>query len=292
VANYYLNPSTGSDSAAGTVGAPFLTWAHAKAVAISGDTVFVAIGCDDATFKTFVQQTAFATGVTATQSYTAPAPRVLRVVSGGGLKQTDALDGSTLIRSLEIALSNTNAGTATKLLGYDSSDNLVRQAISGLITDLDLGDLAFEDVADPTEGGTGLTSCIAGDLFKGSGANTVDKLAGPTGAAAKFLRAIGTGGGSPAFSSMAWGNVTGADLDDGGVTLAKLANVSTAIVLGRATAGTGVPEAMARSTFFALNSSNGHFECTINSLTFGIYCPDASTLDFYIGSNRIGGFTL
>jgi len=76
--------------------------------------------------------------------------------------------------------------------------------------------------------------------------------------------------GAPSLGSLAAKNtVASGDIDNGAVTLAKMANMATASLLGRSTAGTGVPEVLSAATVRTLlNVANG---ATANS-------PDATLL--------------
>jgi hypothetical protein len=69
-----------------------------------------------------------------------------------------------------------------------------------------LGD--FSGTVGVTQGGTGLTSCAAGDLLYGSAANTISTLAGNTSTTRKFLRETGTGA---AAQAPAWDTLQAGD---------------------------------------------------------------------------------
>lgn len=128
-------------------------------------------------------------------------------------------------------LSGTTLGTP--VFDFNPADATVG---SGNITDGVSGTWVnnFSEVIDLTLDGWSL----GGSGSVADGAITTAKLAADAVTAAKIAAdAVGS-------SEIAAGAVGSSELADGGVTLAKMADVATARILGRTTAGTGVPEAL------------------------------------------------
>ena len=96
-------------------------------------------------------------------------------------------------------------------------------------------------------GGTGLASCVLGDILYGSGTNTLSRLAGNTTATRKFLRQTGTG---TVSATPAWDTLTASDVPT--IAQSQVTNLSTDLSAKAPLASptfTGTPAAPTASAF-------------------------------------------
>ncbi|MBC8054604.1 MAG: hypothetical protein H7Y13_16210, partial [Sphingobacteriaceae bacterium] len=141
--------------------------------------------------------------------------------------------GNTTTYNNVVPAAKGGAGTITGLLKANGSGT-VSAATAGT------------DYLVPSGNGSGLTALNATQLTSG----TIPAAAMPA-----LSGDITSTAGSTA-TSLAANTVTTAKIADGNVTLAKMANVSTASLLGRNTAGAGAPEVLSTSTAKTLLALN------------------------------------
>lgn len=143
-----------------------------------------------------------------------------------------------------------SATEAKAILAIAATDvsGLATVATSGLISDL-TGTLAIARIADGTVTAAKLAD-LTGLSVLGRSTNSSGVMAAITGTDGQALRVSGTalGFGTIVAAGIASDAVTTVKILDANVTLAKMANLAQATIIGRASgAGTGVPTALASS---------------------------------------------
>jgi hypothetical protein len=135
-----------------------------------------------------------------------------------------------------------SGGTLSLSTNYSNADNLTSGTVSAArigtasVTLAKLADLATGKLIGRATGSTGVPEAITvGADFSMSG-GTLSLVVDPTNA-----------------SNLATGTLSIARVADGSVTLAKLANLTQSVLLGRYTASTGVPETIAVGSDFSLS---------------------------------------
>lgn len=235
------------------------------ALTIAADSLTIGTAAD--TFS----QTTFAANTFPGKSSTGNL--VAKTITDFGLSLVDDADASTARTTLGLGTLATQSGTFSGTSsGTNTGDQTTVSGNAGTVTVADaggdtttwvlLGTSQTGSIAPATDAGityNATTNALTATTFVGALTGNADTVTGFSGTHSGTSSGTNTGDQTISLTGDVTGSGTGsfsATIANSAVTLAKMADMATASILGRNTAGTGVPEVLSASTTKTLLSIN------------------------------------